>query len=121
MSLHPEYNNKIDHAHLMALVGKLKNTGSRFYKKLSEYYYFLKEACEAAGFHKITRNSLQLLTFAELLCKKNANAEESEMCDKFNWLIGFQSVRKVRFFRIFHKMTLLNSKILTTAHFRIIF
>lgn len=97
-STYPEYNDKIDHAYLMAAVAFLKDTGSKFYKMLSKHYDILKPFCEQAGFNKITVESLKLLEYVTLLCESYPAAEDSDGCKDFKWILGFSTVEPVRLY-----------------------
>lgn len=96
MALHPEYNKKINHAHLMAPAAFMKNSN------VEDYYSDFKELCEDTGFHKITKNGLQLYDIAKRVCR-SPNKKKKALCRLFKWLGEFQSVEPVSYAQKFEK------------------
>lgn len=73
-STHPEYNDKIIEANLLAPAAFMKNVRNPFYKAVSHFYQPLKLAFEALRIYKFDLNNNLLQRIAEFACRKVKNS-----------------------------------------------
>lgn len=98
-STRPEFNAKINHAHLMAPVAFLKDSGDKFYKTMSSNYPQLRMICHDLNIFRITLDQIDILKKIEMLCHRMYSKSKSD-CSYFNWFVGYDGVNPVNWNRV---------------------